>query len=405
MKNKIIFSLFAVFFLGAVSFAEIEDHHRYFEIGVDAQAGVSNNCFKVSDVLVKDLVIDLRKIAETMPDNGFVLDFSGSALGYISYNLKDRFALNFNFGFSSFGYCNVGKTLFDILGKGVGVNSSEKVDISLYGDLFLNAGVSVKTRIANHLVTFEPGFFIPVVHVAEKDASVTYSASDSGDIVASADVPLNIYSIISLEDTSSIDVNSVVNSINSFGFDIFMHVERPLTKTFELGAFTRIPVVPGKLNYKISTRFSASVKQSNILGYLDNTASTETSFTTEETSYSQETKSVHRPFVLGVEGAWRPFGNWCRIAPKLSFVVRNPYSSDYQCFGEYRLRTDFSLFNIVGINLTTAYEDLVFKQTMGFMLNLRIVEINTALQLRSASFIKSFDISGATAPVSVKIGF
>ena len=98
MKNKIIFSLFAVFFLGAVSFAEIEDHHRYFEIGVDATAGVSNNCFKVSDVLVKDLVIDLRKIAETMPDNGLVLDFAGSALGYISYNLKDRFALNFNFG-------------------------------------------------------------------------------------------------------------------------------------------------------------------------------------------------------------------------------------------------------------------------------------------------------------------
>ena len=90
-----------------------------------------------------------------------------------------------------------------------------------------------------------------------------------------------------------------------------MHVERPLTKTFELGAFTRIPVAPGKLNYKTSTRFSASVKQSNILGYLDKTSSTETSFSTEETSYSQETTSVHRPFVLGVEGAWRPFGKWC----------------------------------------------------------------------------------------------
>ena len=125
----------------------------------------------------------------------------------------------------------------------------------------------------------------------------------------------------------------------------------------------------------------------------------------DDAVYSRVTKTVHRPFVLGLEGAWRPFGKWCTILPKVNLAVRNPYSDEAEVYGEYNLSADFRLLNVVGLKFATAYENLIFKHSMGFMINAHVLEIDAGVQTRGADFARSFGVTGFAAYVGLKAGF
>lgn len=406
--KKSIFTLTSLLLIQSALFAEIQDHHRFFEIGVDADAGVSNNYFGVFDIMVSDLVIDLTKIAEDMPKNGLIIDASVDAQAYASFNLKDKIGIKCFSGFSGYGYGNIGKGLFEILGKGVAVNEERIIDLGLYSDLYIETGVEVFTEILSGWgMRFVPSLFAPIYHLSANSGYAKYESYDDGRIKASFDAPVDIYSIVPIDMS---DVNISWDSLKDdmkVGFDLFFELERKLTRTLEVGAFTRIPIVPGTLGYKASTCISGSFEIDNILGgsFESFQEGFQTGWTQEELTFTEADKKVHRPFIFGMEAAWRPFGKWCKFSPKVSLVVRNPWSPEYHIFGEYNLRADVSLFNILGLNIGTAYEDLVFKQTVGFMLNLRLLEINAAVQFRGADFVKSFNSSGFTAMVSAKLGF
>ena len=169
--------------------------------------------------------------------------------------------------------------------------------------------------------------------------------------------------------------------------------------------FTRIPIVPGKLKYKAYKRYWGVFEQKNALGLLNETNSYTKEYGDDDAVYSRVTKTVHRPFILGLEGAWRPFGKWCTILPKVNLAVRNPYSDEAEVYGEYSLAADMRILNIIGLKVSTAYENLIYKHTFGFMLNTRIVEVDTGLQVRGADFEKSFGVTGLAAFVGVKFGF
>lgn len=411
MNKKCVFAFLGLF-LTTAAFADIEDHHRIFEIGVDADVGVSNNYFKVSEIMVKDLVIDLTKIASELPDNGLSLNYDLGVKTYLSLNIKQKFGFSLFAGVNGNGYGNIGKELFNILGNGISSTDDKTVDLNLYADIFLTSGISFNTYIKKFGIKVQPTLFIPLVHLAENDGYARYTSSDSGAMKAEADIPLDIFTFINMKNIKEGQIdstyiqNQISNSIKNVGFDLFLEVEHPITKTFEAGTFVQLPLVPGKLNYKTSTRVYASVEEDNLLGNLNEDENEITKdYGMDELTFSEEKITVHRPLIFGVEGAWRPFGSWCKFTPKVALVIRNPYSADYQVFGEYNLRADFSLFNVLGINFATAYENLTFKQRLGFMFNFRIIELNAAVQLTGADFANSFGLTGASGVVSVKVGF
>ena len=69
--RKIIAFIFSISILCTAAFASNFFEKRYFEIKTGADIGISNNLFSCKDLLKKDLVIDLKKIADDCPKNGF----------------------------------------------------------------------------------------------------------------------------------------------------------------------------------------------------------------------------------------------------------------------------------------------------------------------------------------------
>ena len=65
--KKIIACLFAVSVLSTAAFSKNFFSQRFFEVKVGTKADFSNNLFGLNDFMQKDLVIDLRKIADECP--------------------------------------------------------------------------------------------------------------------------------------------------------------------------------------------------------------------------------------------------------------------------------------------------------------------------------------------------
>ncbi len=395
----------------SLSFAELASSNRYFELGMEVEAGASNNYFAAGDVLTKKLVLDLTKMAEDLNDSGLEFDFAGKEKNYLAVNAGKNFRLQLFWGLEGSGYGNISKDLFDMLGKGFSANSSKNIELAMYGDIFADAGISFKTDIKGFGVRFTPSVFAPLVHVAQTNAKITYKSTDAGLIRAEADVPVNIYSVVSLENMSDQEINAgyiqdvLGQMVSNLGFDFGFEIEHQITKTFEMGVFTRFPVVPGHLSYKASTRYWGVFEQNNLLGVLDETNSNTKDYGHDEFVYSRSGISVNRPMVFGVEGAWRPFGNWNVFRPKLNLAVRNPFTADYQVYGEYSLLADFTFLKVIGLRFGTAFENLIYKHTLGFMINARVVEVDAGVMFRGGDFVKSFDLTGAGAYAALKIGF
>ena len=114
--KKIITFLAAVFCFLSVSFAKNFISKRFFEIQLGVPVDFSNNTMNFDEIFVKDLCIDLKKIANDVPDEGFNL----IAL------TNPYFGINFNFGpvhvgtnleLDVYENLSVSKDLFDFLGK------------------------------------------------------------------------------------------------------------------------------------------------------------------------------------------------------------------------------------------------------------------------------------------------
>ena len=94
--KKIIAFIFSISILCTAAFASNFFEKRYFEIKTGADIGISNNLFSCKDLLKKDLVIDLKKIADDCPKNGF--DIRANIDPKLEINLN---ILDFNFGYSN----------------------------------------------------------------------------------------------------------------------------------------------------------------------------------------------------------------------------------------------------------------------------------------------------------------
>ncbi len=408
---KKIFNFILVLFFTSFVFADLVPQNRKLEVGVEAEGGLSNNYFRASEMLVSDLVIDLNEISNEMSGTGLVLDFLVNAKTWFALNINEKMNLKFFFGVEGSGYGNISKNFFDALCSGLDLNTDEDFNLKLYGDIYAQAGMTFKTQIKEFGVSFTPSLFAPVFHVAESKGTVNYKSTESGLIRAEADVPVNVYSVIDLDGIKDRTIDSAYiqdalsTLVKGAGFDLAFEIDHKIGEKFTLGAFTRIPLVPGSLSYKASTRYWAVFEQSNTLGVLNETSSTTKDYGHDDITYSEADEKIHRPFILGLEGAWKPFGNWCTFYPKLNLAVRNPYSGENQVYGEFAIVSDFSLFNVATLRLGTAYENLVFKQTAGFMLNFRAVELDAAVMFRGEDFSKSFGMSGLGAYIAVKCGW
>ncbi len=390
--------------------ADMYKPNRYFEIGVDAEAGAANNYFSTSNLLVKDLVLDFNQIASDISDDGLQFAANTHDKVFMNLNIGEKCMLSFFGGVDAAGSFNISHDLFEFLAEGIDIGQTRKVDVTGQFESFIHAGVSLQTKIKGFAVKVSPSYFVPLFYIPETTATGSLSTKATGEIQAYASAPIEIYSCVSLQgildDSESPEV-AVGEIMSNGGFDLSLALERRWLTSLDAGIFTRIPIIPGKLPYKATTSYYASFETNGVLAKLSDSEEHTSDHGHTDWEYFEDSHKLHRPLKVGLNASYRPMGGakWLRINPMAGLAVRNPYTSDSEVYLEYSLDMLLSIFNIVNFTVGTSYLDEVFYQKAGIGFNFRVIEIICQARLAGTDFTTSFSGTGASAYAGVRIGF
>ena len=203
------------------------------------------------------------------------------------------------------------------------------------------------------------------------------------------------------------------------GFNLSACVEYPIFNTLDVGAFARIPVIPARLKY--GSAAYVRMKETTIGQFSDMIGGSLPSFSEDMFEYGisedasgvlNDVYTVNMPLRLGVEGAWRPFGKWLTFRPMIGVGTRNPGGLDTRgwdnfwknTYTEYGLGAELTILYILGLDFAHEYVQQVYTNSVSARVNLRLLEIDLKISSSSTDFVKSWNISGATATVGVHVG-
>jgi hypothetical protein len=395
--------------LSAFDYTVLHPVHRYFEIGVKADAGVSNSYFDAKEYLVKDLVIDLRKIADEMPDSGLSVDAYASPCYQMNLNLDNGFHFGLETGVEASGWGMVSKDLFKFLGYGNAGASSMSFDGDMTGDAFYHVSTSVGFRLGKVRITATPSVFVPIAHADADNFKVSFTNSETGKTTATGAADVTLYTFTSAQslfEGRGLSGSAASDAASSIGADLAGAVEFPLVeKMLQVGAYLRMPIVPGTLRNTTSMTISGIYEVDSLAGLLSSSAQTTQSFNVSDKTYGTAEFRISRPLRAGAELAWRPFGEWFTFSALAGLGVRYPFTDAAVFYPEYNIGMDTQLFHVLGIGISTGYFDKLFMHQLNIMINCRILEIDAGVSLQGENLVQSFKGTGLGAHVGVFLGF
>ncbi len=403
--KRILACIFTVTLISTAAFSKNFFSQRFFEIKVGADVDVSNNLFAANDYLKKDLVIDLRKIADECPEEGFNLRADAAPKLEINLNVAGV-TVGLASGLEIYESMNLDKGLFNFLGYGNSVGETISFAIKNDADVFAYTQATIGFGIGNLRITAKPALFMPIVSVRGGGGSVKVLNDSEGNLKANLDINMDVYSAIELKaDKNNQGITFDTEKLQSFlmkgyGFDLGGGVTVPLSKSFCVDATCRIPIVPGHLNFKsnIQGGYGYDMK---ITDY-QNAKETKRDIvvSSEETSLA-----INRPMKINVYLDKNLLGTLFNARAGGGFGIRRPFSDEAVFYPEYYLGFTINLIDMIKVGVSTAYKDQLFVHQLGTTLNIRLVQVDLGVSSQSSNFKKSFAVPGVGAYAYVTVGF
>lgn len=373
---------------------------RFFEIKVDVPVDVSNNVFSLSEIMQKNLVIDLRKIAETLPSDGLALVTNTNPNVGINFNIGS-FSLGIKAGVNVYLRTSLSKDIFDFIGMGNKIGDELYAGANLSGDVFAFTELSTKFKVGRFQVYFAPSVFVPVASIGNSNISATFKNGQDGSISLTGKANVELYSYFDINNLNNINWNKISSSM---GFDITAGLSTPISSSFSISGVARIPIVPGKLKNKTAINadiinYHGSVgeliKDTNVLkfGKVEKGKTEIVEFLT------------HRPLKLNLYADCNLIGNLINFKVGGGVGIRQPFADQYYAYPEYLASFGISLIDLLKLGISTEYTDLIYKHQFTLALNIRLVEVATGVSVQSSSLQKSMTGSGFGAFATVCVGF
>lgn len=400
MKKLSVF----IFLVGLLATTWADKPRRVFELGFDVNIAASNNYIGLTDLMTETLVIDLDQISKDLSGSGFRVAAEGGADFFMNLNLK-KLQLGLFTNIQASGFSSLPGSLFELIAEGNEIDKAYKGDLQMWGDLNLEMGAKAGTKIDTPIgpvqIMIEPVYYMPLLHLHKPTASYMFETKNDGTIVASGTAEIPIYSVISLEniDGSPNFGGAVGNLFASGGLDLSLTGDYQLYPFLSVGgSLTQVPIVPARMKNRSLLKAKFSVETLSVLESID---SGDPVTTTEDSEFVYDSEDILfvRPFKIGAHAAYQPFGKLLTVAPNLGLGYYN------SLFMEFGLEGKLNLANIFIFSLSTAYEDLVWKEQVGLILNFRVVELQLLVGSYSPSFLKSFTLAGVGATLGMRIGF
>ena len=366
---------------------------RVFELGfLNINLGLTSDILGFADGLLSFSSIFQEKIVLDLDNfsNGFRINLGvGIVPVYFNINLGD-WGIGISINLEAMGN-------LDLSGKLLTLSRAidDKPDIS--GALFASVGVSTFFNINKFKFTVKPSLFYTIAYF-KPHVSYTFDP-DSGNIFK-FEYDMQIYTAFPVEHAASL-----LNDLSLLpipGVDISFGVEYALSKDFDVGLeLINIPVIPSVLkNYmKFSGAIGGDEPIDLLGGDMENMFSMFNSID-EGPSYGIGYQETKRPFRLSTWVNWRALGTpFLTLTPMVGFSVNQLYVKEFSMeFGmNARLNWSNMFITTAGIN----YIDRIWRNSVDFAFNLRLLEFNIGLDMRSHDFIKSWTGGG----FGINLGF
>ena len=211
--KKLISSIIITLALSSAVFAFGD---RYVELRTDVDFGFSNNYWGASDFLKEDIEIDLKKISEEMPEKGWMFDGNFNFAQNLNLNfrkveVKFREEIDFN------SNLNIGKGLFDFMGKGYEVGQTLDITAGGRADIFAVTSLEIGINTKKFGIHITPAAFIPVAHFAMENTKMSITNTEDSEIQIDCIGNASLHTLFDFNNIESIDISSISSCM---GYDL-----------------------------------------------------------------------------------------------------------------------------------------------------------------------------------------
>ena len=343
---------------------------------------------------------------------GFRSDFGGSIAPLsINVNIKDRWGFGFDFGHTVF----TGNMLVPEVVLDPEKASSGTFDVGVAA--FTDFAVPVFFHLGDFKVKVRPAAYVPLLYVKPDiryDFGPVTDENGRLDERFELSYDMRIFSPFSLEGMlggGGFDMGNMSGIGGSLGYDVSFGVEYPIYSWLSAGVdIVNLPLVPARPEHY--ARMSGSVVYDT--GDIDPNAVSEgkadiaggmPEINPEDTVFGRNSDTrILRPFAMLAYANYRPFrGRIVTLIPSFGFSVNRLYVRPASVEGGLSARVD--LANIFATTVGVNYNDRRWRNSLDFMLNLRVIEINFGVSLQAHDFVRSFKGYGFGAGIGLKMGW
>jgi hypothetical protein len=388
-----------------------EKPRRYVEFGFNLETGFANNYLGYKDFFNEDHVIDLNLTKMGVYDFNFAWDISSHTFFTIS---GSEFSVGLFAGVEGLIYGTISKGLFNLLSQG-NSSSFSQAELAFGGGLFADVGIKAEKQLGKLRLLVSPGIFLPLVYIPKPVITFTVRTKED-DMSIAGQLAMDIYSPIALgkDGEFSLDLANLssVTDSGALGLDVSVGTEYALSSILDAGVLiSHIPLSASRLSYRArvkglfefnpeSAEAEGSLLDRLQAGEIDSLITIED----PELTYSRGITFVSRPLRFDLYALFRPFSTqFLVLRPNAGISLFTLYGSS-PCFN-LGLEGQINLWRLFSVSLGTGYTELIWKHWLGINLNLRFVELNLGLSLRSQEFTESFKLNGLGLSLGLHIGF
>ena len=380
---------------------------RFFEIKAGTGLGLSNNLITGNDIFQKNLVIDLRKLADECPDDGMNLIANVTPGVEVNFNIS-KLHIGLSAGAELYGKFNIGKDLFDFAGYGNQIGETIDLSFTAETDMFAYSQLDLGWDVRKFKLHIKPALFVPILSTRGNGGTVSVTNGADGSIHAEVAVNTDVYSPIDMEHAQSYfnQITSSGNILNSplfagYGFDLGAYLAMPFSNSLSLDFDVRIPLTPGHIYKKstVTSHYSYDAKFSEISK--GESVQENPTFT----GYQDTDLAIHRPLKFNVYLDKNLLGTLFNARAGGGFGIRHPFAEDAQFYPEYYVGLTFSLIDLFKLGVSSQYKDQVFIHQLGTTFSLRFVQLDLGVSTQSSNFKKSFEGAGVGAYAYMTVGF
>jgi len=393
---------------------------KHFEMGIDAGIGVDNGLVGLNDILRKKIMIDVSKIAQSVPEDGSGLNFGFSADFFMNVKnihiIKGLWDFGFIAGVEGSVNLNFPKSLFTLISEGNTKQHDSSGKISASGAIFSEVGLkgSAKYRIGGKklYIGVKPSIFTPLVYIPSS-TGISYQISTKKEEIENGVKTIKDGLFLTTEGEISVYTPTPFNHLEPIrfiyganGFDLSLEGEYALFPFLDIGAsVANIPISPATLTtaMKMTLKpFSPGLKGEEIL---DGKTPKNPDFEFDKPNYYNVEFKVHRPLRFDFYGRYKLFhSEFLVFRPNIGCSVNiNEY--DENLYINCGLEASLNLLNLFIFYAGSGYKETIWRQRAGFALNLRAFELDLEATLRDNTFMGCFKKQGFELNVGIRFGW